>query len=70
MPLQILNYVARSIVLIVGIMILCGYIAPPNFDFSYRILFGTMVTMFGIFRLVNYYMRNKKLQLSDEDDNE
>jgi len=68
MIVKTINYGIRAIVLLVGIMIMTGYFAPPGFDLTYRLIFGGIVIVFGIFRIITYYSYTKRHYQDDEDD--
>jgi len=67
--LQIVNYSVRSLIVIIGILILSG-ILLPEFDSYTRIVFGIVFVFFGIYRLIMFYSQNKRYRMEEDSDDE
>jgi len=67
--LQIVNYTVRSLIVIIGILILSG-ILLPEFDFHTRVVFGSVFVFFGIYRLIMFYSQNKRYRIEEDSDDE
>lgn len=60
MIMNILNYVVRIAIIIVGILLLSGIVMPPNTDATMVKVMGGILILWGIFRIVTY--RTKMIQ--------
>ena len=65
--MRILNYSIRSLIVILGVLIVSGVILK-QIDIQMRIVFGIVFILFGIYRLTIYYMQEKRYNLMEEED--
>jgi hypothetical protein len=57
--LLILNVAVRSGFIIIGVLILLGYLLPENTQFSQlRSMMGVIFILYGVFRLVTMFARS------------
>lgn len=69
MLLKIINYIVRSFIVVLGILIITGVIFN-EFDPQMRIVFGVVFILFGIYRLTMYYTQEKRYKILDEEEDE
>jgi hypothetical protein len=67
--LKIINYIVRSFIVVLGILIITGVIFN-EFDPQMRIVFGVVFILFGIYRLTMYYTQEKRYKILDEEEDE
>ena len=60
MIMNILNYVVRIAIIIVGILLLSGIVMPPNTDATMVKVMGAILILWGVFRILTY--RTKMIQ--------
>ena len=64
--MPILNYTAKILIIIAGIIFLSGVIVPPNGDtILYRIM-GVVFILFGIYRIVMYRRKLKQYEGNED----
>ena len=64
--IDVINYGVRGLILIIGLVILSGFVDPLPGDTRARIAMGTVITLFGIWRIIIY--RSKKQLTFHEDE--
>lgn len=69
MLMRIINYGIRSVIVILGILIITGVILD-QMDSQMRIVFGSVFILFGLYRLTMYYTQEKRYKFLDEEDDE
>lgn len=67
--MRIINYGIRSVIVILGILIITGVILD-QMDSQMRIVFGSVFILFGLYRLTMYYTQEKRYKFLDEEDDE
>lgn len=62
---KIFNYVIKSIIVLIGILITLGIIFKDYFpDSEYRFVVGLVITLFGIYRILMYRLKTKTYDFS------
>jgi len=64
--LKILNYTIRIIIIILGIMLTAGWLAPQEGDGTMFRVMGIIFILFGIYRVVTFHTQSKRYK-RDED---
>ncbi len=57
--LQIFSYSAASIFTLCGVAVLSGYLIPVYIPAKFKILFGIVLILYGIYRVVIIRTKNK-----------
>lgn len=66
--LNIVNYVVRILIIVVGAIFTTGWIVPKDGDITrYRIM-GIVFMLFGIYRIVMYRMKSRQYDFSSEEE--
>jgi NADH:ubiquinone oxidoreductase subunit 6 (subunit J) len=58
------GYVISTFLFVVGVLILSGFLFPPNVPQKFRIMFGVVLVLYGIYRFLT--SRIKKRQKDEE----
>lgn len=58
--LRVVNYMTASTVLIVGAVFLSGYLVPGYVPSNFRIIMGSVMILYGIYRLVMTRMKEQR----------
>ncbi len=67
MTSKIINYGARTLIIIVGILLVTGYLDPPGYaDTTFIRVLGAVAILFGIYRIVIYYSQIKRQERYEE----
>lgn len=64
----ILNYAVRSIVIVLGVIMLSGLIVPANADPTLVRAMGGVFVLFGIYRIIVYYSNLKRYRKENTDE--
>lgn len=64
--LRIVNYLTRGVIVIIGLLLLLGWLIPPRADAGLMRTFGIIFILFGLYRIVSYYSAQKRLQRENE----
>ncbi|GAB1372548.1 hypothetical protein MASR1M45_26100 [Candidatus Kapaibacterium sp.] len=67
MLMRIINYTIRSMIVILGLLIITGTIFE-QMDTQMRIVFGVVFILFGIYRLIMYYTQERRYKFLEEND--
>jgi hypothetical protein len=73
MPLHIVNYFVRGLIVIIGIILLSGVFKPQGDTSYFMQVMGVIFLIFGTYRLISYYsvsQRYKSLNTFSEDEDE
>lgn len=70
MWLNIINYVVRIIIILVGVLLVSGVISSPNWSSVFLRVMGGVFILFGIYRIFVYRAQVKKYRLLNNDDEE
>jgi len=65
--MRIINYTIRSMIVILGLLIITGTIFE-QMDTQMRIVFGVVFILFGIYRLIMYYTQERRYKFLEEND--
>ncbi len=65
-----INYIIRSLVLLVGIVLVSGALNPPDSDNTMYTVLGIVVILFAIYRLISYHTALKRYNFVKKGDNE
>jgi Ca2+/Na+ antiporter len=65
--MNVLNYVVKIAIIIIGIIMLSGVIIPDNGDTTLYRIMGVVFILFGVYRIVMYKTKRKE-RLQDEED--
>ena len=57
---------ASAIVMIVGVMVMVGYLVPRYFPEQYRVVMGAVVFLYGAYRFAITYIRNRPTESNEE----
>jgi len=57
------NYSARLLVLVVGVLLVTGVVASDSFEIHIQRTFGAMMIAFGAYRTIVYHVRRKQENL-------
>ena len=70
--LQVINYAIRIMIVLIGLFFLIGFKLDSKIDVSSFRLMGLVITLFGIYRLIMYYMSVKRqnFDLNNDKENE
>lgn len=55
----LLNYVARAMVMLLGVAWVAGWIPAVSFDPNVR-MFGVVVILFGVYRLATFWAQHQE----------
>ena len=66
MLMNIINYVVRIAIIIIGILLLSGLITPPNTDVTMVRVMGAVLILWGVFRLLTYRAKLKQIERDGE----
>jgi len=64
--LNIINYSIRGLIVVIGILLLSGIILS-EIESQFRVMVGIIFVLFGSYRLLSYYMQNKKYRLNNDE---
>ncbi|MBA4312760.1 MAG: hypothetical protein C0417_09035 [Chlorobiaceae bacterium] len=64
--LRIVTYVTAGSILIMGIIILTGFLLPSHIAPSFRIMMGIMMIVYGIYRIVIITIKNRRKDETEE----
>jgi len=62
----IFNYTIRGLIIVFGMLLLLGVIAPPRADAAMTRIFGIVFILFGIYRIATYYTAQKRFAREQE----
>ncbi|MBI5475650.1 MAG: hypothetical protein HY964_02805 [Ignavibacteriales bacterium] len=58
--LRIVTYVTAGLILIMGIIILTGYLLPSHISTNFRIMMGIMMIVYGTYRITIITVKNRR----------
>jgi hypothetical protein len=67
---HVLNYLTRGVIVVIGLLLLLGWLLPPKADAGMMRTFGIVFILFGLYRIVSYYSAQKRLQRENEREEE
>ena len=59
-PLVIVGYVLSGFLFICGLVIASGLFIPPTMPQKFRIMFGVLMLLYGIYRFVNIRIKQQQ----------
>jgi len=59
-PLVIVGYVLSAFLFVCGLVIATGLFMPPNMPQKFRIMFGVVMLLYGVYRFVNIRMKQQQ----------
>jgi hypothetical protein len=68
--LNIVNYIVRIGIIVIGIVLVSGLIAPQNGDTTLYRVMGIIFILFGTYRIVLYRMKSKQYSSFFENEEE
>lgn len=60
------GYAVASIVIVVGVITVAGLLMPGYVPDNFRYLFGAVFILYGIFRIVTLWTKNKRMKEDEE----
>ncbi len=63
---SIINYGIRSLIILFGLLLLTGVVAPPQTDTAMLRVFGVIFILFGSYRIATYYTAQKRSSREQE----
>ncbi|MBI1806116.1 MAG: hypothetical protein HYR76_03565 [Ignavibacteria bacterium] len=63
--LIVVSYITASAILIVGIIVLTGFIIPSYVPENYRIIMGVAMVLYGVYRLTMLRIKQRKMKRDD-----
>ena len=69
MILRIINYAVRILIVVIGILLLSGFILS-EIEPQFRITVGIVFTLFGLYRISLLYTQEKRYKFMREEDDE
>lgn len=70
MILKIINYSVKALIIVVGILLLSGALSFNDSDTALMRVFGIVLILFGLYRIVLFRTKSKKYNFSDWKENE
>jgi len=67
--LRIINYAVRILIVVIGILLLSGFILS-EIEPQFRITVGIVFTLFGLYRISLLYTQEKRYKFMREEDDE
>jgi hypothetical protein len=64
--LRIVTYVTAGSILVMGIIILTGFLLPAHVALNFRIMMGIMMIVYGSYRIVIITIRNRRKDETEE----
>lgn len=68
--MTVLNIVVRSAIIIIGVMMLSGFLSAFPAGSPLNETFGIIVALFGIYRMVQYVSLRQRREHDDENDDD
>lgn len=59
---HIINYLVRGLIVVIGLLLVLGWLLPPKTEPGLMRTFGVVFILFGLYRVVSYYTAQKRLQ--------
>ncbi|MFA6571242.1 MAG: hypothetical protein WCT77_08395 [Bacteroidota bacterium] len=71
MFLKILNYSIRTLIIVIGVLMVTGVLTPPGADPTIAKALGIIFILYGLYRIIRFRTRTIQLKKEeDEDENE
>jgi len=65
--LRLVSYMTAAVVFTVGIKVLSGFIVPAYVPENYRIMMGTVMAVYGVYRVVMLRIKKRQVKNAEEE---